>query len=291
MTIGVPSLSATAPAVVLTPESGLRHPLQLGRDMLRDVARSRELAWRLLVRDLRAQYRQSIFGIAWAFLPPIVMAVAFTLARKTQILVVGETSLPYPVYVLFSTILWQTFVEALNGPLVALSQAKPMLSRINFPREALILAKLGELIVNFAIKLLPLAAVLIWFAIPVHWTVVLAPAGLVALVLLGTLFGLVLAPLGLLLHDVPKGIPLVTAAWFLLTPVVYPVPAGGLFATVVKLNPVTPLLVSTRELVTSGMLSDPRAFVAVGLLTLLGLAAAWVVYRLAMPFALERISA
>jgi lipopolysaccharide transport system permease protein len=259
--------------------------------MLRDLARSRELAWRLLIRDLRAQYRQSIFGILWAFLPPILMAVAFTLARRTQILVVGETSLPYPVYVLFSTILWQTFVEALNGPLQAISQAKPMLARINFPREALILAKLGELAVNFAIKLLPLAAVLAWFAVPVAWTVVLAPAGLVALVLLGTLLGLVLAPLGLLLHDVPKGIPLVAAAWFFLTPVVYPVPAAGPFATAVRLNPVTPLLVSTRELVTSGVVSDPGAFLVVALLTVLGLAAAWVVYRMAMPFAIERISA
>ena len=50
-----------------TAKSEIRHPLQLFQSMGRDLLASRELAWRLLVRDIKAQYRQSILGILWAF--------------------------------------------------------------------------------------------------------------------------------------------------------------------------------------------------------------------------------
>jgi lipopolysaccharide transport system permease protein len=57
------------PEVVYTPESILRRPRELFRQMWRDLLASRELAWRLIVRDISAQYRQSFLGVAWAFLP------------------------------------------------------------------------------------------------------------------------------------------------------------------------------------------------------------------------------
>lgn len=68
--------------VVYTSESRVRHPIQLVREMGRDLLASRELAWRLLVRDISAQYRQSLFGLLWAFLPPIVAAIGLVVARN-----------------------------------------------------------------------------------------------------------------------------------------------------------------------------------------------------------------
>lgn len=276
--------------VIYTPESRLRNPKQLAQQMWRDLLASRELAWRLLVRDISAQYRQSFLGIAWAFLPPIIMATGFTLAHDANVINIQNTDLPYPAYVMFSTALWQTFVEAINGPVQAVMGAKPVLARVNFPREALILAKLGEVFFNFAIKLILIAAFFIWFKIPVSWTVILAPVALIHLVLLGTFFGILLAPLGILYQDVSRGLTLITGFWLFLTPVVYPVPKQGIFSILVQLNPVTPLLVTTRELATTGVLSDPYRFWVVSAITLLGLIITWVTFRLAMPFVVERVS-
>jgi lipopolysaccharide transport system permease protein len=276
--------------VVYTPESTLRHPLTLFRQMWRDLIASRELAWRLMVRDISAQYRQSFLGIAWAFLPPIVMAVGFTLASNANVISIGATDLPYPAYVMFSTALWQTFVEALNGPVQAVTVAKPMLARVNFPREALILAKIGEVFFNFAIKLILIVALFIWFRIPIGWTVLLTPVPLIHLVLLGTFIGILLAPLGVLYQDVSKGLTLITGFWLFLTPVVYPIPTEGTFGLLVQLNPVTPLLVTTRELATTGLISHPISFWLVSMITLVGLLLTWITFRLAMPFVVERVS-
>lgn len=276
--------------VIYTPRSRMRSPLFLFRQMWRDLLASRELAWRLMVRDISAQYRQSFFGVAWAFLPPIVMAVGFTLAGEANVINVGETDIPYPAYVMFSTALWQTFVEALNGPVLAVTEAKPMLSRVNFPREAIILAKLGEVLFNFSIKLILIIGLFIWFRVPISWTILIAPVALIHLILLGTLFGVLLAPLGALYKDVSKGITILTGFWLFITPVIYPVPSGGLFGTLVRLNPVTPLLVTTRELATAETLSDPVSFWVVSALTLIGLFLTWLAFRLAMPFVIERMS-
>jgi lipopolysaccharide transport system permease protein len=140
--------------VLYTPESMMRHPLRLFRIMWRDLLASRELAWQLMKRDISAQYRQSFLGIAWAIIPSLISAIGFSFAADSKVLNIGITDLPYPAYVMFGTALWQTFVEAMNGPVMEMTTAKQMLSRINFPREALILSRIGQVFFNFAFKLI-----------------------------------------------------------------------------------------------------------------------------------------
>ncbi|MER3433493.1 MAG: polysialic acid transporter [Leptolyngbya sp. ERB_1_1] len=273
-----------------TPESQLRYPLQLLREMWRDLLGSRELAWQLCIRDISAKYRQSFLGVAWAVLPPIAMAAGFALARSSGVVNIGEVNLPYPAYIMFSMSLWQTFVEALNGPIQAVSSAKGMMAKISFPREALILAKLGEVFFNFGIKLALIIGLFLWFKIPVTWSVLIAPVALVHLIILGTFIGLLLTPIGVLFQDFSLGLTLITGFWLFLTPVVYPIPSGGVFGTIVRLNPVTPLLVTTRELATTGIVSDPQGFWIASLIAIVGLFVAWIIYRLAIPYVVERIS-
>ncbi len=165
-----------------------------------------------------------------------------------------------------------------------------MLARVNFPREALILAKVGEVFFNFAVKLILIVALFIWFRIPITWTVILTPVPLINLVLLGTFLGVLLAPLGVLYQDISKGLTLITGFWLFLTPVVYPVPRNGIFGFLVQMNPVTPLLVTVRDLATTGVVSEPNSFWIVSVITLVGLLLTWIAFRLAMPFVVERVS-
>ena len=275
---------------VYTPESQMRRPKKLLGLMWRDLLGSRELAWRLLIRDISAQYRQSFLGLFWAIIPPLVTAAGFTLAKSGGVINLGNTELPYPAYVMFSMALWQTFVASLQGPIQAVTRAKAMMAKINFPREALIIAKLGEVFFNFGIKLVLIIGLFIWFKMPVTLSAILAPVALIHLVMLGTFFGLLLAPMGALYQDFAKGVTLATSLWLFITPVVYPVPNEGMFGTIVKLNPVTPLLVTARELATTGLVSNPQGFWLASIFALLGLFLTWIFYRVAMPYVVERIS-
>ncbi|MBW4613054.1 MAG: ABC transporter permease [Desmonostoc vinosum HA7617-LM4] len=276
--------------IIYTPESRILHPLQLFKEMYRDLLASRELAWRLLVRDIRGQYRRSFLGITWAILPPALTAAGFTFASNAGLVNVGETDIPYPAYVMLGTVLWQTFLEALNSPQTAVDTSRPLLAQVKFPHEAIILTQLGQILFNLAIKLIFVVALFIVFQISVSWTIILAPIAIIALIVLGIAIGLLLVPVNNLIQDVSRAMEVITLAWFFLTPVAYPIPTSGIQFWIVKLNPVTPLLVTAREMITIGSLSQLGSFVIVSIISLFGLIFGWLVYRLAMPYLIERIS-
>lgn len=277
-------------SVVYRPDSSIRRPIALFQMMFQDLLASRGLAWQLMKRNIQAQYRQSFLGILWAFIPAFVTAIGLTFARSSGIVNIPSTDLPYPAYVMFSMTLWQTFVEAITGPMQAISSAKAMLVRVNFPREALILARLGELFFNFAVKLILIVGLFIWFKIPVSWSLLLAPVALVHLILFGTFIGVLIAPISALYQDFSKGMTLVTSFWLLLTPVIYPPVTKGLFGRIVQLNPVTPLLMTTRELATGEAISNPHGFWIFSAIGFFGLLFAWIIYRLSIPYVVERMS-
>jgi len=276
---------------VYTPDSELLHFGALLSSMGRDLLASRELAWRLLVRNISAQYRQSLLGYAWAFVPPIFTSLIWIFLQSQKVLGVGDTGMPYIVFVITGTVLWQTFVEALNSPLQMVNESRSMLTKINFPREALLLAGIGQVLFNFMIRALLLVAVMLWFQISPHASLLLAPLGVAALILLGISLGLLLTPLGMLYQDVGRGLGFLTAAWFFLTPVIYPVPTASFAATLIELNPVTPLLVATRDWLVIGSTHLWPAFLWVLGVSLVLLLVGWIQYRIAMPHLISRMSA
>ena len=283
-------MSKPIPRVVYTPDPQIRQPRQFLRAMTADLGASRELAIRLMLRNLRARYRQSLLGFLWAIIPAMATTFVWVFLNAAEIINVGQTDIPYPLYVLSGTILWQLFVDALNSPFEQLAGSRSLLIKINFPREALILAGLGEVFFNFGIRFCLLIVVFLLYQEPVPWTIILAPIGVLSLAALGTVFALILVPFGMLYQDIRQALSVVTLFWFFVTPIVYPVPTTWPAALVAALNPVTPLLVTTRELLTTGTVSRPGWFLTTAGISFFALFFAWILYRVAMPHLVERLS-
>ncbi|MDP3817156.1 ABC transporter permease [Pseudomonas sp.] len=276
---------------IYTPASSLRHPAKLVGEMFYDLWRGRELAWRLAVRDISAQYRQAALGVLWAFILPLANTVTWLFLNSAGIVSVGETVLPYAVYVFTGTMLWAIFMDALNAPLQQTTAAKAMLAKINFPREALIVSGIYQTLFNAAIKMLLLLMALVVMGIYPSWSWLLMPLGVLSLVLAGIALGLLITPIGMLYSDIGKALPLLMQFMMYLTPVVFPMPTAGLAEKVFQWNPLTPLILTSRDWLT-GMQPDYLGyFVAVNAALLLLLFLVWVVYRAAMPILIERMSA
>src|SRR5690606_1961338 len=77
-----------------SPESGLRRPLELIRSMFADLRNSRELAWRLFVRNFSAMYRQSILGCVWALILPLLMPLVWVFLNGQRIINVVDPGVP-----------------------------------------------------------------------------------------------------------------------------------------------------------------------------------------------------
>ncbi|MBL9136091.1 MAG: ABC transporter permease [Verrucomicrobiales bacterium] len=244
------------PEVVYTPASPIEHPTRMIAAMWRDLLASRELAWRLFTRDFRAQYRQSVLGYFWAFVPPVLAALPWMFLNSQKIVNISPTGIPYPAFVMTGTMLWQTFIDALNSPLKQTAAARSMLAKINFPKEALLLAGVAEVSCNLIIRLLLLFPVLWVLDVPFHGHLAWLPLGVACLILLGMSIGLLLTPAGMLYSDVGRGISVIASFGMLLTPVVYPPPTSGVGGWLAAWNPVSPVLATTRDWMTG---RDPRS--------------------------------
>lgn len=279
------------PIFVYTPASAVRSPVQMVRQMYRDLSTSRELAWRLMVRDISSRYRQSFLGVSWALLSPIVSALIFVMLNRYKIINVGDTEMPYPAFVMFGTILWQLFTISIRAPLQSVESNKFMLAKTNFSREALLLAAVGQTLFDLGIRLPILLVVFLVSQVSLTWGMLLVPFAMFMLILLGIALGLLITPIGALYRDVSAMLGALTNVWFYLTPVIYPLPQEGPIAFLGVLNPVSPLLSGARDLATKGTLSAPIPFAAMSVLTLLVLVFAWIIYRLSMPILIERMGA
>lgn len=257
--------------------------------MLADLLASRELAWRLFVRDLSAQYRSSALGYFWVFVPPLVASLPFIYLNAAGVLQVGDTHIPYAAYALVGTIIWQTFADALNSPIRSVSAARSILNRLNFPREAILLSGLMQIGFSFLVRLVLLAAVFVFFRLAPASTAPLFPLGMLSVAMTGFMIGVMLIPIGLLYGDVQHALPIASTFLMILTPVLYPVPTSGIAATVTSINPLTPLVTTTRDWLLTGAAPHAGALAIVSLVTAVLLLLGWISYRLALPHLIARL--
>lgn len=279
------------PVVVYEPMAQKKSLEHVIRAMISDLVESRELSWRLFVRDLSAQYRQSFFGILWVFIPPVVTSLIFILLQSRNIINFGETKISYPAYVIIGTLLWQIFVDGLNAPLKAATAAQPLLAKIKFPYESLLLSSFYMVIFNSLIKLAIIVIVVILFKFSLTWTMLLSPLFILFLVLLGLSLGIFLTPIGLLYTDIASSLPILVQLAFFITPVVYQVPPSSLFAYIGILNPVSPLLLAARDFLTLGTSEHLLAAIIISVLSVILLIIGWFFFRISLPIIIERMSA
>jgi lipopolysaccharide transport system permease protein len=96
---------------------------------------------------------------------------------------------------------------------------------------------------------------------------------------------------GVLYTDIGKGLPLLMQFLMYLTPVVFPMPKAGIAATIYAVNPLSPIILTARDWLTGFAPEHITAFIAVNGCTALLLLGVWIVFRLAMPILIERMSA
>ena len=281
--------AAALPEVVYTPDSGLSHPLTMLRGLISDIYAGRELAWRLFVRNIRAQYRQTLLGFFWVLIPPVATTLLWVVLQANRVVnFQSPAAVPYILYVLTGTVLWGIFMTAVTGPMAAINTGKEMLSKLRFPREALLMTNIGHTVFNFVLQLILLIPVFIFFRTSFSATTFLFPIGVVVLLLLGLSVGLLLAPIGLLYKDVGSAIGVLGRFGMYLTPVIYQPLSGRMGEIINWVNPVAPVLTATRDWLLVGQTDCLAGFLVYGMAAILFSIVGLIILRLSMPIIIER---
>ncbi|MEZ6095473.1 MAG: ABC transporter permease [Pirellulaceae bacterium] len=286
----------SAQETIYEPRPDMMSPRRMLRGIFDGFWNGRELAWRLFVRQLRGMYRQTLLGMFWIFLPPIANTAIWVFLRSRNVFDFGDdpssplAGLNTTAYILTGMILWQSFVDALQMPMDTVSSNRGMVTKLNFPREALILQGLGDLSFNLAIRMLLLVPTFIFFGVSLHWGVLAAIPVILLMLLFAVGLGLILLPFGSLYHDVGRFIGIAIPFWMIITPIIYYLPNTSPGNLLNWLNPASPLLVASRDLLLMGTTEHVAASVVFGLIAIPTFIVGLIVYRIAIPALIERMA-
>ena len=274
---------------VYSPESALADPRRLIKEMYQELRDSRDLAGALFKRDMKAQVRQSILGYAWLFFPPIATTLVWFFLNSSGVVKVADTGMPYPAFVMIGTLLWQAFLESLTKPIASLNGAKGMLTKLNFPRIAPVIAGIGQTALTSAIRLLLLIPVFIFAGVEASWTIVFFPLAYLSMVLVGVSIGSFLTPIGLLYTDIARAIGLLGQFAMYATPVVYPMATSGLLGEVNRFNPVTYLIEIGRATLVGGSFQHLPIALMISGCAFVFLLIGWAIFHVTVPRIIERM--
>lgn len=241
VTVESPRASPLADRVVHMRATSGWAPLRLDQ-----VWAFRELLGCLALRDVKVKYKQTILGAAWAVLQPLLLTAVFTIVFG-RLAKVPSDGVPYSAFALAGMVFWTFFSGGLTTASLSLVANGPMVSKVWFPRLCLPIASVLAALVDLAVGLVALFAVVLALGLVPGPQVLVLPllVVLAAVTCLGT--SLWLSAFNVLYRDVRQITPFLVQLWLFATPVVYPTTlVDGGWRYVYALNPMVGVIDGTR---------------------------------------------
>jgi lipopolysaccharide transport system permease protein len=225
-----------------------------------EIYRYRELIKNLVVRDLKVRYKNSVLGILWSLLNPLLMTIVFTVVFT---LLLRSDTPDYPVFFMCAYLPWSFLSESTMGGTSSIVGNAHLIKKVYFPREVLPLSYVLSGLVNFLLALIVLFGLILVYRVELTWSVLLLPIVIAVQVLftLGMVFFLSTA--NVFYRDTQHIMQVVMQAWFFLTPIFYPITIIPESATILgisvnlqlwvrRLNPMASLVASYRDILLRG---------------------------------------
>jgi lipopolysaccharide transport system permease protein len=222
-----------------------------------DVWRFRDLLWLLMLRDLRVRYKQTLLGVSWIVIQPLLTTGVFTLLLGQFAMSREQTGgLPYPLFVFSGLVAWNFFASAVSRAANSVVGSQSLITKVYFPRIILPLAAVGVCLVDTLISAGVMMGLLGWYGIYPGPHLLLLPLFTLLIAVLAAGIGSLAAGLAGLYRDVLQFLAFGLQIWFYLTPVLYPaslVPPR--WHWVVELNPMVTIIDGFRSSLT--MAAEP----------------------------------
>ncbi len=238
--------------IVIKPKSTYRF-IQLD-----ELMQFRDLFYILTWRDIKVRYKQTVLGVLWVILQPLVTMFVFTIFFG-NFAKIPSGDLPYSLFVLLGLVYWGYFSQALNRTSGSLIENQQLIKKIYFPREIIPLSSVITSFVDFLVSFCLLILVLIAYQQSINLLfvfIVLCATVVVTLVSSG--LGMFLAALNVTYRDVRYILPFFLQMLIFVTPVIYPLEiVRPAFRIILSLNPLAGYIEALRSSLSYGSISDP----------------------------------
>jgi lipopolysaccharide transport system permease protein len=186
-----------------------------------DLWRYRELFLILAWRDVAVRYKQTVVGVAWSLLQPLLTMLIMTVVFGRLAGLHADGNVPYTIMVLSGMLPWQFFANALSSSGQSLVSNSSLISKIYFPRLLIPASTIGVALVDFLLSLLILAAMMVFYQFAPTWRLLLLPLLLVIAFITSLGPGLLVGALTVQYRDFRFILPFVIQFGLYLCPVGY----------------------------------------------------------------------
>jgi lipopolysaccharide transport system permease protein len=234
---------------------------------LRDLWVYRELVYFMVWRDVKVKYKQTMLGMAWAVIQPVMTMLVFTFLFG-KVAKLPTDGIPYPVFSFTALLPWGLFVTALNQGSRSLVAHNNMVTKIYFPRLILPLASVLSGLVDFAIAFVILIILMFYYKVTPAWNLLWTlPLFLLLALVAATGVALWLSAINVKYRDVNQALPFLTQFWLFATPVAYSASViSEKWQIVYSLNPMAGVVNGFRwAMLGSGNGPDAALWVSVGI--------------------------
>ncbi len=227
-------------------------PKRSASNYWKDLWTFRGLFFFLTWRDVLVRYKQTAIGIAWSVIRPLLTLVVFTFVFG-KLAGLPDSGVPYALLVTAGLIPWQFFANAFTDSSNSLIANSGMLTKVYFPRLIIPTSAVLVAIVDFAISLLILAGLMIWYQFVPGWQILLLPLFLLPALMLSLGAGFFVSALNVRFRDFRYVVPFIVQFGLYVSPV-------GFSSTVVPekfrllyfLNPMTGVIDGFRWSILGG---------------------------------------
>lgn len=184
----------------------------------KDIWRFRELFYFMAWRDLLVRYKQTVIGVAWSVLRPLLTMVAFVLVFN-KVAKLDSPGVPYPILVFVALLPWQLFSNSLSEASNSLIANSNMISKVYFPRMIVPISAIIVCLADFAFSLVILILLMIFYQFVPDWKIVFVPLFLIMALLTAIGAGLWLAALNVKYRDFRYVVPFIVQFGLYVSPV------------------------------------------------------------------------
>lgn len=215
---------------------------------LRELWDYRGLFFFLVRRDLVLRFQQTVAGVLWVILQPLIQMVLFYIVFGLLVRV-PTNGIPYQLFFLTGFVVWQFFTQVVNNSAMSLVGNINVLLKSYFPRLALPLATVANALIDFLISFLVLMVFLIADGrYPITWRYLLLPVLLLIAIVFSSGVGLLFGALMVVFRDMKNLLNFILMIWMYITPIMYPAAslAPEKYQFLFYLNPLTGLVDAFR---------------------------------------------
>ncbi|MCA1632234.1 MAG: ABC transporter permease [Acidobacteria bacterium] len=188
---------------------------------LGDLWAYRELLYFLTWRDLKVRYKQTLLGVAWVVLQPLMITLIFTVFLGMLVRVPSD-GFPYALFAYAGLLPWMFFSSAVTASANSLVANAHLITKVYFPRLIVPTAAVAGRLVDFAIAFVILAGLLVYYRVGLTWNVLMLLPLVSLTMLLALGCGMLLSALNVKYRDIGVALPVLIQLWMYVSPVVYP---------------------------------------------------------------------